>query len=204
MVSYGVTKDFAATQMHCSKQGTSAQLFPWNIHLQRAGWPNCPAAADLAQQLSDKLEPLYDTLSGSQAAAQLMYNARFPAEQYQSLMLRKLESDQSLDIARGYTGTGPHREDFTVMFGDKPAGHNRQPRRNAHAGFGTQNHRTELLEEAAANGRCSLDDVFSELDGARRHALTSYLAPYQTFITTTDADLVQKAFAAAARVLPLG
>jgi recombinational DNA repair ATPase RecF len=35
-----------------------------------------------------------------------------------------------------------------------------------------------------------LDDVFSELDGRRRHALTEFLKNYQTFITTTDADMV--------------
>jgi DNA replication and repair protein RecF len=40
-----------------------------------------------------------------------------------------------------------------------------------------------------------LDDVFSELDGARRKALTSRLQQYQTFITTTDADVVAHHFA---------
>jgi len=39
-----------------------------------------------------------------------------------------------------------------------------------------------------------LDDVFSELDGGRRQALTSFLQPYQTFITTTDADVVIQHF----------
>jgi DNA replication and repair protein RecF len=39
-----------------------------------------------------------------------------------------------------------------------------------------------------------LDDVFSELDGARRKALTSFIRPYQTFITTTDADVVKHQF----------
>jgi DNA replication and repair protein RecF len=35
-----------------------------------------------------------------------------------------------------------------------------------------------------------LDDVFSELDGKRRHALAHFLSTHQSFITTTDADLV--------------
>jgi len=39
-----------------------------------------------------------------------------------------------------------------------------------------------------------LDDVFSELDSTRRQALTSYLQDYQTFITTTDADMATKYF----------
>ena len=48
-----------------------------------------------------------------------------------------------------------------------------------------------------------LDDVFSELDGKRRHALTDYLAPYQTFITTTDADAVVGHFTETSTVIPL-
>jgi DNA replication and repair protein RecF len=48
-----------------------------------------------------------------------------------------------------------------------------------------------------------LDDVFSELDGKRRHALTDYLASYQTFITTTDADLVLEHFTGKTNVIPL-
>jgi recombinational DNA repair ATPase RecF len=39
-----------------------------------------------------------------------------------------------------------------------------------------------------------LDDVFSELDGARRQALTKFLQTYQTFLTTTDADVVVQHF----------
>ena len=46
-----------------------------------------------------------------------------------------------------------------------------------------------------------LDDVFSELDGKRRHALTDYLQNYQTFITTTDADVVGKKFSQRAHTI---
>jgi recombinational DNA repair ATPase RecF len=47
-----------------------------------------------------------------------------------------------------------------------------------------------------------LDDVFSELDGKRRHALTDYLRPYQTFITTTDADAVVGHLLGSSTVIP--
>jgi DNA replication and repair protein RecF len=48
-----------------------------------------------------------------------------------------------------------------------------------------------------------LDDVFSELDGARRRALTEVLKGYQTFITTTDADVVVEHFLGSCNVIPL-
>ena len=47
-----------------------------------------------------------------------------------------------------------------------------------------------------------LDDVFSELDGSRRRALTAYLQRYQTFLTTTDADIVVKHFTSST-IIPL-
>ena len=40
-----------------------------------------------------------------------------------------------------------------------------------------------------------LDDVFSELDAARRQALAELAKSYQTLITTTDADAVRHYFA---------
>ena len=39
--------------------------------------------------------------------------------------------------------------------------------------------------------------------GHRRHALTDYLANYQTFITTTDADLVIQHFTETCHIIPL-
>jgi DNA replication and repair protein RecF len=48
-----------------------------------------------------------------------------------------------------------------------------------------------------------LDDVFSELDGARRHALVDYLKGHQTIITTTDADAIIEHFTDANKIIPL-
>jgi DNA replication and repair protein RecF len=49
-----------------------------------------------------------------------------------------------------------------------------------------------------------LDDVFSELDGVRRKLLTSYVEKYQSFITTTDADIVVQNFTETCTIIPLG
>ena len=48
-----------------------------------------------------------------------------------------------------------------------------------------------------------LDDVFSELDGGRRQALTNFLKEYQTFITTTDADVVLHHFSDQANIIAI-
>jgi DNA replication and repair protein RecF len=62
----------------------------------------------------------------------------------------------------------------------------------------------KIIEEARLQKPLILlDDVFSELDGARRKALTNYLKDYQTIITTTDADLIVKEFAQKCNVISL-
>jgi DNA replication and repair protein RecF len=120
-------------------------------------------------------------------------------------MLRKLESDLSLDQARGFTGSGPHREDMHVEFDGHPAGlaASRGESRTAVLALKIM----ELDMIAAARDVAPLlllDDVFSELDGARRKALTNYLRNYQTFITTTDADVVIQNFTESCHVIAVG
>ena len=48
-----------------------------------------------------------------------------------------------------------------------------------------------------------LDDVFSELDGTRRRALAERLTDYQTFLTTTDADVAVDHFSNH-NIIPMG
>ena len=48
-----------------------------------------------------------------------------------------------------------------------------------------------------------LYDVFSELDAKRRQALTQFVQQYQTFITTTDADIVADYFATSHKIIDL-
>jgi DNA replication and repair protein RecF len=68
----------------------------------------------------------------------------------------------------------------------------------------------KILELQALESRAGhspfllLDDVFSELDGLRRKLLTSYIERYQSFITTTDADIVVQNFTETCNVIPLG
>ena len=62
----------------------------------------------------------------------------------------------------------------------------------------------QLLEQARGEyPMVLLDDVFSELDAKRRQALTQFVQQYQTFITTTDADIVADYFATSHKIIDL-
>ena len=50
----------------------------------------------------------------------MCYQPYFPPENYESSLLRSLSDQRALDVARGFTGRGPHREDFEVLLGGVP------------------------------------------------------------------------------------
>jgi DNA replication and repair protein RecF len=190
------------------KQGRNhadSQLFAWNIRLSQLGAEIATQRIRLVAELNKNIQKLYRDLSHTKAKVTTAYSSGCSNEQYSSDMLHKLEANIERDFDRGFTAYGPHRDDIVITL-------------NGH-----------LIQEAASRGETRtmllalkilemqlieqnrnqkpillLDDVFSELDGARRRALTEVLKGYQTFITTTDADVVVEHFLGSCHVIPLG
>lgn len=179
------------------------ELFPWNLRLSELGAVIARSRVELSKKLDARLQTLYDALSKSDKVVSLCYETRFPVESYETHILSKLESALSHDIARGFTAYGPHREDMTVLFDGHPAAEVASRGEIRTVLLALKIIELEMLEEIRGiTPLLLLDDVFSELDGTRRRALTDYLQRYQTFLTTTDADLVVKHFTSST-ILPL-
>jgi len=106
-----------------------------------------------------------------------------------------LQASISLDIERGFTGTGPHREDFVIQLNGQPAGLSASRGETRSLLLALKIFEMRLIEDARGQRPILLlDDVFSELDGSRRKALVDRLAGHQTIITTTDAEAVLEYF----------
>jgi len=182
-----------------------AELFPWDVRLSQLAGQVVRARQQLAAALNTDLPALYRQLAQTKTKVALAYDHTWPVDSYESQLLKRLEAARTDDLMRGFTGSGPHREDMLVTFNARPAAltASRGEVRTATLAL-------KILElkrlQAARDGLAPLlllDDVFSELDGRRRHALTDYLTPYQTFITTTDADIVTQHFTDGCNVIPL-
>jgi DNA replication and repair protein RecF len=172
-----------------------SQLFPWDVRLSELAGRIVRARYALVETLDTELGPLYNTVSQTNTAVQLRYETAWPAETYETHLLHKLAATAALDLARGFTGAGPHREDLLVLFDSHPAQDTASRGEVRTAVLALKIVELQLIEAARGTAPLLLlDDVFSELDGKRRHALTDYLSRYQTFITTTDADLVLQHF----------
>jgi DNA replication and repair protein RecF len=190
------------------KQGSGvprAQLFPWDIRLSQLAGVLVRGRAELVERINKDLTKLYKELSQTKTKVTATYGNRWPAETYESQFLKKLETSLNDDRQRGFTGTGPHREDLSVLFDSHPAQEIASRGEVRTAVLALKIIELNILEDIRqAVPLLLLDDVFSELDGGRRHALTDYLAPYQTFVTTTDADAVVDHFTETSHIIPLG
>jgi len=188
-------------QQNTNKAG---QLFAWNVRLSELGGHIATQRLELVADMNTRVSELYGGLSHDKSHVQLHYITRCSAEHYATSLLHKLETNVDLDYERGFTAHGPHRDDLTFTLN----GH------NAKDAASRGETRTLLLvlkmleAQLLADARDQLpllllDDVFSELDGARRRALTQFLQQYQTFITTTDADIVIQHFTETTNIIPL-
>jgi DNA replication and repair protein RecF len=186
------------------KKPTNEELFAWNLRLSEFGALLARKRSELAKTVNGRLDAKYKELSTRKTKTELLYDTQFPVDNYESHMLKKLESSLAVDLLRGFTAAGPHREDFRVLFDGREAEETASRGETRTLVLALKIIELELLEEVRGiQPLLLLDDVFSELDGARRHALTDHLKNYQTFITTTDADIVSKHFADNANIIPL-
>lgn len=178
-------------------------FFPWNIRLSELGAVLHRARAELVAGAAEHITTLYNTISGDKTPISLRYEGRFPAGSYETHLLHTLEQKLPDDIARGFTAYGPHREDLEVLFSGTPA-----ILRASRGELRTVTLALKILElqflqhATGVPPLLLLDDVFSELDSSRRRALTTYLQRYQTFLTTTDADVAITHFPSS-KVLPV-
>lgn len=188
------------------KKGLQNQLFAWNVRLSETGAQLARQRFELVKQINERINSLYHDLAQSNAAeVRVSYIASCDIEQYSSSLLQALEKRQAVDIERGYTTIGPHREDLRLTFDGREASEVASRGETRTVLLALKIMELQLLEETrGAKPLLLLDDVFSELDGKRRKALTEVIGGYQTFITTTDADVVIQHFMNNCNIIPLG
>lgn len=181
-----------------------AQFFPWDVRLSELAGQIVKLRSELVSRLNKEIGQIYKELSGAKTDVQLDYQSKWQPDGYETNMIKALESSLGDDRAKGFTSAGPHRDDLVVLFNGRPAQETASRGEIRTAVLALKIIELKIIEEVRERTPLLLlDDVFSELDGRRRHALTDFLAPYQTFITTTDADTVVGHFTESTNIIPL-
>lgn len=166
----------------------------WDTRLAAAGEALGRMRTDLVERIAPFLDEAYAALAGGARGATIRYAPSW-ADTGLAAALAAARDD---DLRRGVTTVGPHRDDVALALGGDPS--------RTHASQGEQRslalalrlagHRL-VTETTGSPPVLLLDDVFSELDAARRAALLASLSTGQTLMTTaadvpegTDPDLV--------------
>lgn len=196
-----------AQRNHLLKQGRAhakTQIFSWNIRLAELAGQIVVTRLKLLAEINQEISELYQTLATSRDKLKIDYSSSLAADNYETSLLKALEVRLDEELARGFTLAGPHRDDLNFVINNKPASASASRGESRTLTLALKILEAKTLEAASGTSPLLLlDDVFSELDGARRQKLTSYLKNYQTFITTTDADVVIQHFTTTANIIPL-
>lgn len=182
----------------------AGQMFAWDVRFSESAGKIARVRSELTDEVAGRLPALYAALSNSGRTVTVRYEAQFDIGNYETKLLHKLEHNLDRDLLRGFTGYGPHREDFIVSFDDHEAAEVASRGETRTAVLALKIIELQILEERlGVKPTLLLDDVFSELDGLRRKLLTQYVEKYQSFITTTDADIVVQNFTETCNIIPL-
>jgi DNA replication and repair protein RecF len=183
--------------------GAKDQLFVWNLRLSDLGGQVALRRQHLIERMDKDMTGIYRAMGGAKAKVSITYQSTCHGEQYSTKLLHKLETSQDADQRRGFTGHGPHRDDIRVSLNGHDADVSASRGEMRTLLLALKVIELKLLEEdRGVKPLLLMDDVFSELDGSRRKALTEAIKGYQTFITTTDADVVVQHFTETSHIIP--
>lgn len=162
-------------------------LFTWDIKFAETARNIVEIRRDFTVTSSAYLPAIYSQLAEAEHHVSASYTSSMPAENYQQKLLNHLHTTRVHDSYRGYTTSGPHRDDFLLLLDGHAAAEtaSRGEMRTIMLAY-------KLLEVALqqeifqAPPLILMDDVFSELDAHREQHLMHALSEYQTVITATD------------------
>lgn len=152
----------------------------WDAKLAAAGNAMRAAREDLLSEMAPRLAAAYDAVARQSAEVETIYEASWDGD-----LAEALAASRQLDVRRGVSTVGPHRDEIVLRIGGAPA--------RTHASQGEQRSLALSLRLAAdavireagvAEPVLLLDDVFSELDPGRAEALLDALPGGQRLLTT--------------------
>jgi DNA replication and repair protein RecF len=158
-----------------------ATLDVWDAKLTEVGERLAEARAQLVARLEPVVAKAYDEVASTAANVTLHYDAPWRAEG----LAAALAAARHDDVRRAVTTVGPHRDELALTIGGLPA--------RTHASQGEQRSLALALrlgshavvtDVTGTPPVLLLDDVFSELDADRSHALLEHLPAGQALLTT--------------------
>jgi DNA replication and repair protein RecF len=171
----------------------------WDTHLATLGGELLAARLDLVAALSPLVEAAYDTVSSGSGPAALAYVCSLgPGVELQpdrtwlvGALLAGIEARRRDELDRGVSLVGPHRDDLLLRLGSAPAKGYASHGESWSFALALRLASYDLLRHDGSDGGepvLVLDDVFAELDVARRARLAELVASAEQVLVTAAVE----------------
>lgn len=167
----------------------------WDSRLAEHGAQLMAARIDLVNQLAPEVEKAYQLLAPGSRAASIGYRSSLGAEapadiadadrdSLEAALLAALAARRDAELERGMCLVGPHRDDLELWLGDQPAKGFASHGESWSVALSLRLAAYELLRTEESEPVLLLDDVFAELDAARRRALATVAESAEQVLVT--------------------
>jgi DNA replication and repair protein RecF len=172
-----------------SDPGVLETLDVWDGHLAEHGAQLMAARINLVNQLSPEVAKAYQVLAPSSRPAAIAYRASIDhdaedIDYLETALLAALARRRDAELERGMCLVGPHRDDLELRLGEQPAKGFASHGESWSFALALRLAAYELLRAEGSEPVLILDDVFAELDTARRSALASVAAGAEQVLVT--------------------
>lgn len=188
----------AAGARYRGDRGALDTLDVWDSRLAEHGSALMAARIDLVNQLAPEVEKAYQLLAPGSRPASIAYRSSLGSEVavdapdrafLEAAMLVALAARRDAELERGMCLVGPHRDDLELWLGDQPAKGFASHGESWSFAVALRLAAYELLRADGGEPVLLLDDVFAELDAARRRALAAVAeSAEQVLITAAVVD----------------
>jgi DNA replication and repair protein RecF len=170
----------------------------WDSRLAEHGAELMAARIDLVNQLAPEVEKAYQLLAPASRPASINYRASLDGvggadaaatagtdrELLEAALLAALAARRDAELERGMCLVGPHRDDLELRLGDQPAKGFASHGESWSFAVALRLAAYELLRADGGEPVLLLDDVFAELDTARRRALAAVAESAEQVLVT--------------------
>ncbi len=177
-------------------RGVLETLDVWDGHLAAHGAQLIAARVELVNQLAPEVEKAYQLLAPASRPASIRYRSGVEvieneaaagtgnAELFEAALLDALARKRDAELERGVCLVGPHRDDLELRLGDQVAKGFASHGESWSMALSLRLAAYELLRADGGDPVLLLDDVFAELDTARRQALANVAASAEQVLVT--------------------
>jgi len=169
-------------------EGKSAEMLDiWDEQLSEISFKIYEYRKKYIEKFSEKIDDIHKKITKSGILEEKIEIRYISNGKSKETFLEALKKSREIDIKRGYTATGIHRDDFLIYINKRPV--------SVYGSQGQQ--RTAVLtlklteleivkEEIGESPILLLDDFMSELDEERRKSFLESINGNQVIITCTD------------------